>query len=112
MIVHTFNFEQRECGFNHSDIKKINGVEYIITDNRYYLKWDLPKFTDFCYKVQEYLNYTENPHTRPTERPIINSESLCAYMYVSNFEDVDRQIKQRKDEILQLENFKNQLQNE
>jgi endo-1,4-beta-D-glucanase Y len=112
MIVHTFNFEQRECGFNHSEIKKINGVEYIITDSRYYLKWDLAKFKDFCHKVQEYMDYTENPHTRPTERPIINSESLSAYMYVSMFEDVDRQIKQRQEEILQLENFKNNLKNE
>jgi hypothetical protein len=30
-------------------------------------------------------------------------------MYVSKFEDVERQIKQRQEEIKQLETFKNQF---
>jgi hypothetical protein len=109
MIVHSYGFQKVESIYKNAAIKKINGIEYIIADGRYYIKWDLGRFTDFCYKVQEYMDYTDNPHTRPTERPIINNESLCAYMMVANVIDIKAEIEKVEQSLKHLQTFKNKL---
>lgn len=109
MIVHTYGFQKVESIYKNAAIKKINGAEYIVADERYYCLWDLGRFTDFCYKVQEYMDYTDNPYARPTERPIINNESLCAYMMVANVIDIEAEIEKIEQSLKHLQTFKNKL---
>ena len=110
MIVHTYGFQKVESIYKNAAIKKINGAEYIVADERYCCLWDLGRFTDFCYKVQEYMDYTDNPYARPTERPIINNESLCAYMMAaSNVKDIEQEINIQQQHLQQKINFQNLL---
>jgi hypothetical protein len=109
MIVHTFGFSTLESKYSKADIVNIDGTDFIVADGRYYIKWDLGRFTDFCYKVQEYMDYTDNPHTRPTERPIINNESLCAFMMVANVIDIEAEIEKVQQSLNHLQTFKNKL---
>ena len=110
MIVHTFGFSTLESKYSKADIVNIDGTEYIVADGRYYIKWDLGRFTDFCYKVQEYMDYTDNPYSRPTERPIINNESLCAYMMVATgVKDIEQEINTQQQHLQKKINFQNLL---